>query len=481
MKLSAKCSSAIKSDTAPIVVFVIYALYILVFRNNYLLRWIDEMSLFDASSTFLDSSLHRPGGILQYIGAYLTQLLYYPSLGSCVLVILWLALAYLSTKIFRFTSKVWSLALVTPLIMLASIVHLDEAWLTMNTPGYVYAQTLGYIVSVGLFGAYRAIKPWWVRTITAAIIAALYPLFGFYALLAWLMCAVSELVLIFKDKKRLPIITVIVGAVACYCIPLIYYYNFPGTTADDQNLWLLGLPNLMYEGYDLYLWMPFVISSLLMVVFSVTSTLNIKWKHGKTISYIGLIFGLIWVMTADTRKSENFHAQVLMNYYLERQNWAKVVGIMTNGLKEERPTKSEVLLCAVATAKLGFEPITEVEVAEAPEADNPRKNENFVMTAMAIIPVEFLKGNAAKAYRWSMEHSAKYGKRVHFYKYMVKSALIAGDYKLAQKYNDILLHTMFHKKWAREYQKYIDFPSMMQDNPEFNPGDLAEPSADLFI
>ena len=66
-----------------------------------------------------------------------------------------------------------------------------------------------------------------------------------------------------------------------------------------------------------------------------------------------------------------------------------------------------------------------------------------------------------------MEHSLKYGKRVYFLKYMVKCALLNDDFKLAKRYNDLLMSTMFHRNWAEHYNRYIENPELMKQSQEF--------------
>ena len=90
------------------------------------------------------------------------------------------------------------------------------------------------------------------------------------------------------------------------------------------------------------------------------------------------------------------------------------------------------------------------------------------MTAFIQVPVNYYIGRFNQSYRWAMEHSVQYGKRVFFLKYMVKDALMNGEIKLAKRYNDMLLKTMYHRKWAREMNRYIEDPSLIGKNPEFS-------------
>ena len=41
---------------------------LLPYRNGYLLRWMDDMSLFDSSPHVTDMLMNYPGGVLQFAG-----------------------------------------------------------------------------------------------------------------------------------------------------------------------------------------------------------------------------------------------------------------------------------------------------------------------------------------------------------------------------------------------------------------------------
>ncbi|MDE5840983.1 MAG: hypothetical protein K2H49_08685, partial [Muribaculaceae bacterium] len=51
---------------------------------------------------------------------------------------------------------------------------------------------------------------------------------------------------------------------------------------------------------------------------------------------------------------------------------------------------------------------------------------------------------------------------------MVKDALMNGETRIAKRYNDILLSTMFHRKWAENMNRYIEDPSLIATSPEFS-------------
>ena len=98
--------------------FVVLAYWLLAVRNGYMLRWYDEMSLFEPTRIFFRQFLYYPGGMLRWAGTWLTQLLYYPWLGATALIALWLLLAWLTRKAFRLPAGATPLSLLVPLALL---------------------------------------------------------------------------------------------------------------------------------------------------------------------------------------------------------------------------------------------------------------------------------------------------------------------------------------------------------------------------
>lgn len=447
------------------VIFILFSFWILAIKNVSMLRWYDEMSLFESNWFFFCQFIYYPGGLLRYVGTYLTQLLYYPALGASVLILLWLICIIVTRATFGFRKALYPLTFLIPLCLLVSVVQLDEAWLSLKSTGYVYFTTLGYLFTLTAFWLYRKADN---RIVLKGIIILIIPLFyaiaGFYALLAAVLCIIDSVTkgkgdLMYYALAVLTLIFVIV-------IPKIYYIYLPGNTVDNDYLYLKGLPELLMEPYDVYLWRPFIAASALMIIFSLLQTFGIsRLKDSTTMRWIGIVLvvaGGIWSTVAE-HKSEHLRATVLMLRCLENNDWKGVLHILS--LTRETPNYSMLVLANIAQDNLGGEPQDLSQFQ--PYNIDARHSEAFTMTAFIQVPANYYIGHFNQSYRWAMEHNIQYGKRVFFLKYMVKDALMRNEIKLAKKYNDILLSTMFHKKWAEEMNRYIENPELIDSNPEF--------------
>lgn len=460
-----KLSRLLNVNGAVTCAFIVLCYWLLVMKNGYMLRWYDEMSFFDSSQFFLYRSLHYPGGLLHYAGTWLTQLMYYPVLGSTVLIALWLALAWLTKKVFGMSGSYFPLCLVVPMCMLVSVVQLDEAWMSLNSAGYLYFNTLGYIFAVSSIFLYRLTAKRPAAAMIALMVTAVcYPLAGFFAILG----ASAGVILMVADslrmKKYAGLAYVAVAIVFIIAVPNLYYSYFNGTSVDNDYLYLKGLPDLLMEDFDVYLWRPFIVASSWLFIMALLSRITIPdtnriLKYG-SIAVVAVC--AVWSINAE-HKNQQLRATVLMLRHMENNDWNGMCGVMSR--ITESPNLTMLILNNVAVVNLGgrggrFDGIQPVN-------KDSRHAEWFTMTGLINVPVNYYEGLFNESYRWAMEHSVQYGKRVFYLKYMVKDALLNGDIQLAKRYNDLLKSIMFHRKWAENMQRYIDNPALIESNPEF--------------
>ncbi len=465
----ARSLSVGKLITPPVLISLVviaFCYLMLPGRNSYMLRWYDYMSLFESTPFFFKQMLCFPGGLLRYFGSWLTQLMYYPWLGSTVLIAIWLLTAWLSVKAFRLSREAFPLAFVVPVAMLVSIVQIDEAWLSMKSIGYLYSNSLGYLFVVAAVCIYRAAEK--IRPLAFAIVlltVCLYFFAGFYALLASFICCIFMIADAIRSRRYPMLAYPAIALSAIFVFPELYYRYFQSTTVDNEYLLIKGLPDFVFESFDVYLWMPFAVATACMLLlalagafFRIPARRPVLWVS----SAILLICG-IWTFVAD-KKNEQLRATVVMLHHLENNDWGGMIMVMAR--IKEPPNYTMRVLNNFAVVNLGGQAANLNDIR--PLNADPRHNENFLLTALLHIPINYYNGDFNVSYRWAMEHCVQYGKRVFLLKYLVKNSLLNGDIQLAKRYNDILLGTMFYKKWAEEMNRYIENPSLIESNIEFS-------------
>jgi hypothetical protein len=93
----------------------------------------------------------------------------------------------------------------------------------------------------------------------------------------------------------------------------------------------------------------------------------------------------------------------------------------------------------------------------------------------------FTTGLINEAQRWAYEEMVVYGRRPQNMKMLVKSGLLTGNYRLAEKYTGILDNTIFYRSWAEKYQKMAVDTSLIRSDPELGKKLSTLPGADFFI
>ncbi len=453
-----------------IVLFIVFAFWMLAVKNGFILRWFDEMSLFQPGLESLSQFLLYPEGVFRFADTFLTQLFYYPILGAIALILIWLLCAWLTKIAFRFQSNALPLCLLVPLCMLVSVLHFDEACLTFESQGYLFYNSIGYTFSVAMFALFTFSKGnSTLRTVIAVILPLLYPIAGFFALLPAIMCIINLCLNAKKPKSILPLSTAAISLLLVILVPRLYYRYFTGTTIDNDYLYLKGLPELTMESYDEYLWTPFLVASLLLLLFTLiysfsdtkklTGSATMKW------SAIGLcLVGLLWCIKADGRKSEQFRATVLMLNAIEQREWSKITHIMS--LTKESPNYTMCVLDNLARA-YSHKNLQNLGNMMA-ESKDFRHDENFTIKAFVDVPVNHHMGRFNQSYRWATENNVQYGNKAYFIKYVVRNALMNGDLALAKKFNRMLMQTMFHRQWAETMNKYIENPNLIPTLPDYD-------------
>ena len=449
--------------------FVIFAFWILAVKNGFMLRWYDEMSLFEPGAESLHRFLMYPGGIFRFAGTFLTQLLYYPALGAGALILIWLLCAWLTKVSFRLGMNASGLCFLIPFCLLASVLHLDEGCLSFESQGYVFYNSIGFTFSIGAYCVFTVLRRSVIaQAVIAILLPLLYPLAGFFALLPAVMCIASLCAAAMKDRKVLPVVMAAISLILVVALPLIYYRYFPGTTVDNDFLYLKGLPELTMEDYDWYLWRPFALAT---AVFIVLVAISIFIGFGKinsskimTVSSVALfLIGISACFVADGRKSEQLRATVLMIDAIENHDWNKACHIMS--LTKESPNYTMCVLDNLARSYSGRERNGAGNMMTVTK--DFRHDEDHTIKIFVNVPVNYNIGRFNQSHRWATDQNVQYGNRVYYLKYIVRNAIMNGDMEFARKFNRLLMRTMFHRKWAEEMNRYIEDPSLITTIPDY--------------
>ena len=122
-----------------LLAFIIFTIYIL-YLNQEVLYTAHDRSEFIFGAPFFHTLISKPFGLMQYAGAWLTQLFYYPAFGSAVLAAIWTLIFLVGIKAFRLQGSASALMILPVACLLTSVVDLGYWVYISTTRGYWFSK-----------------------------------------------------------------------------------------------------------------------------------------------------------------------------------------------------------------------------------------------------------------------------------------------------------------------------------------------------
>lgn len=432
-----------------------------VVEGDFLYR-LQEQDLFLHSTLFFEQRLVTAGGMLTWMGSYLTQFFYYPALGAGLLCLLWVFIMMLQAKAFRLPVAWRPLSLVCIACLLLTVVDMGYWVFYLKLRGHAFDATLGTLFATALAWAFSALprkhgQHLLFIPLTACIA---YPLLGFYGLWATLLMGIMG----WHDRPyrwasaALSALSIAVVPLACY--HLLYHET------NLVNIYWTALPvyAMRQESYWAYN-LPFVALVACTMVMA-SGCLLPKNGSGRT----GLLLRAA-ILTASAAavvlgwyKDDNFHREMTMTRCMEQQDWNAL--LTTARSTKGEPTRAMCMMQNVALMRLGRqgdEMFAYPVGARRPEAPFPVR-----LVQMQGKQLYLQYGVPNYCYRWCMEDGVEYGWNVSILKLMLKCSLVNGELVAAQRFINMLKKTDFHRSWARRYEAYVQQPLLIAQDKELD-------------
>jgi len=422
----------------------------LLFFEADLLWKLQEQNLFLDTPIFFKEQMVVPGGLLSWAGTWLTQLFFYPWLGTLVLCASWLLLMWLVKKAFALPNEWTPLALVPVCLLLLTIVDMGYWVYLLKLPGHAFVGTLGTIAVVALLWAFRALpQRWGLRLVfigvTAFVGYPLYPLFGIYGIAATLLMG------LYIWRFDQPLWQKIAGSVLALAgaalVPLLcYHYAYHETNI--ANIYFAGLPlYFLQEEYHAY-YLPYYGLALFFVVMVLLRLDGVK--RFKRIATQAIVLGaLAFAVFNYWYKDENFHHELRMQRCIEQNDWQGVVD--EAALQKDEPTRAIVMMRNLALSRLGRQAD---EMYLYPNGSK-RYEAPFNMRLMLCVGpmIYYHYGMINYSARLSTEMGVEFGWRVENLKLLAKCALLNKEEGRARKFLNLLKHTTFYGSWVNSVRE----------------------------
>lgn len=164
---------------------------------------------------------------------------------------------------------------------------------------------------------------------------------------------------------------------------------------------------------------------------------------------------------------EAFQNEMKMMRLIEAEDWEGVLEVAPSWEVTDTtytPTRAMVMMKNLALFRLGRagdEMFNYLEGAKEQRMDS-------LTVRLTQVGGKLLYYNYGKlnfCYRWCMEDGVEFGWKVEHLKFMARCALLKGEWKVAEKYLNLLKKTRYHREWAEKYEEYIGHPELMEQDP----------------
>lgn len=445
------------------------AVLLLVYERHVLWK-IQEQNLFLDTSIFFREQMVVPGGLLSYIGSFLTQLLFYPVLGVAVLCALWWLLMWMMRRTFSFSEQWTPLLLVPVALLLVANVDMGYWIYPVKLRGWYFDATLGVIAIVAMLWAYRKLSAnrIWRRVLLVSATVVGYPLFGTYGLAMTLLMALWSWQL---DIERwhavadnvLAILTVL--AIPLLCYQYVYYQT------NIANLWWTGLPIFKILEVNPEYYVPYALlgASLIILTIGRWDKEMAKGKKAKAWRQKAIVCGVLAATVIGVwkgwMKDENFHREAAMEHYADQCRWEDVLDEAAR--QQDIPTRSIVMMRNLALSRLGRQSTEMYRYRNG----SKRPASPFAPPASMIVGdlIYYHYGMQNDCHHMCIEGGVEFGWRVEHLKYMARCALMTKETSVMYKYTGLLKHTLFHGQWAKHLETLQQQPDLMRKDKETGP------------
>lgn len=442
--------------------FFIPAFVFFLFFADHVLYYQEKAFLFTFGTGFLKECLQSPGGILLWAEKFLVSFYFNPATGA-------LALAGLLTLVVYFTSRTVSicgsryllLAFIPGLILF--FLHTDYRFMTINS--------LGILFALASFTVAARFARGWFLVICAPLVFIVAG--GF----AWIYLALASSYLLLSDYEKR------VSKTALLWLAIIIF-----VTSASEWIYFRGIKSqLLYPFSELN---PgthlnvFIGIALYISLLPVSIRIIDRAGRGHTAKYAGkgillpaavlLIMIMISLSKYDVKTRQYFETEKL--FTLGR--YSELIDYNT---KHQPSNSLTVFLNNIALCETGSLNDRLFDFRQAPDGSTLfLKWEMIGEVLRRGAYFYYATGVINEAHRWAFENMVMKGPSPEGLKMLIRTELINGNTAVATKYINMLGRSLFYRKDAIHYGKFITGAAAPAADPELGPKMKVKLSYDFF-
>ena len=414
-----------------LLAFILFAVYIL-YINQEVFYTAHDRSEFLYGAPFFHALLSKPFGLMQYAGAWLTQLFSRPAVGTGVLAAVWTLVFLLGVKVFRLQNGAVALMLLPVACLLTSVVDVGY-WIYVSTiRGYWFSQSIGYLVMLLLLWAARSTPRKW-HPVWYLLGFCVYPVLGWFALL-FILC------LVFVDKLTWRELTGIVLLLFTAAVWRTLLYS----NLRPDDVILAGLPRFITPSDSSeHLSVPFWVLGAVSILMSLGGKYLNRPKVTAFIPVVCAAAGIVFTLSLMFR-DRNYIDEMRMVRCAEDDNWQEILRMAE---ENRRPTTTMVFLKNIALMNEGG--LLDRSFKLGNDGENITNPDSLHVSLLDIASplVYYNYGMMNEAIRLNFENAIQAGFSPFYLKVLSRCALAKGDKELEERYTTLIHRLPFYGDW----------------------------------
>lgn len=400
--------------------------------NLEVLHTAQDRSEFLVGTPFFHALMSKPFGLMQYAGAWLTQLFYRPLVGAGLLFVFWTLTFLVGIKAFRLKGSAIALMLLPIACLLTSVVDLGYWVYTVDIRGYWFSQSVAFLIMLLLIWAARSVPRKW-HIVCYIAVFCLYPVLGWFALLFILCLALCDKVT-WRELFGL--------ALVFLAFPIFRALLYSNLKPDD--VMMAGMPRFETAAdVTESLSIPFYLLGAASIFIAFYENSLAKYLSNFLVPVICAVAGIVFTFSFMFRDS-NYIDEMRMLRSAEADNWKGVLDIYTD---VQKPTFSMVVMKNIALMNEGGLLDRSFQLG----------NEGYPIYNPDSLKVSFLEIAAPVAYynygmhnegfRLNFECAEQSGFSPMYLKMLIRNAFANGETKLVERYMTMLHGHPYYRDW----------------------------------
>jgi len=438
-----------KSYLFRIGAYIVLALFVLLtviwlayFNRYHVLYYQEQMQLFRFNGFYFHTYWIKPGGIAEYIGAFLTQFYFYPWLGAIIIALLLAGIYLLVDSIGRRNGIIEYLfaVLFIPILLLMTV---------LTYPYFRLSYLIGLMVGLIGFRIYTAFKTSVRYLIGGLLLIVIYGIAAGNALFFFLLVLIFEL---FSGKGLHRYIYWVALAALAAIIPFLAY-RFVYIVTLREAFFALTPVNFIHPGIStVAAWLSIPV---IYACWRGLSGRTAGWKPAlwkmivSCVIVIGMCIGCMAL--ANNRKAEVING---MAFSVQNNNWIRAIQ-----LGDSYPFSNSLIsyFTNIALAESGELPYRMFYYDQPGPTGLFLKWQESYVTILYIGEAYYHLGLMQEAEHSAfeamvanpVEHNSQTLRR------LITASIVVRDTALFNKYIRLFDHTIFYRSWANRQRQYM--------------------------